>query len=284
MRKIGGIRANFGFLVAGTPLFLFLLVIIFLIIYLCQNGIRVISWEFLTSFPKKGMTEGGILPAAVGTIYVTFVALLFAVPIGIGSGIYLSEYAPNNILVKVIRSSVRSLAGIPSIVYGLFGVAFFVRVLGFGMSILASGLTLSLLVLPVIITTTEEALKAIPLSFREGSLALGATKWETIRFQVLPYAFPGILTGVLLSFARACGETAPILFTGVTFYLRHLPKTPLNKFMALPYHLYILSTQHENILKVRPIAFGTAIVLLTLVLFFSGIALYFRMKFAKRQW
>lgn len=284
MRKIGGLQANLGFFITGVPLFLFLLIIIFFVIYLLQNGIKVISWEFLTSFPKKGMTEGGILPAAVGTVYVTFVALLFSVPIGIASGIYLSEYAPDNILVKIIRSSVRSLAGIPSIVYGLFGVAFFVRILGLGMSILASGLTLSLLVLPVIITTTDEALKAIPLSFREGSLALGATKWETIRFQVFPYAFPGILTGILLSFARACGETAPILFTGVIFYLRHLPKTPLDKFMALPYHLFILSTQHESILKVRPIAFGTAIVLLIIVLLFSGFALYFRLKFTKRQW
>jgi len=284
VRRIGGVRTNFGFVISALPLFLFLLIIIYAFFYLLQNGIRVLSWEFLTSFPKKGMTEGGILPAVIGTIYVTFISLFFAVPIGVASGIYLSEYAPDNFFVKFIRISGRSLAGIPSIVYGLFGVAFFVRTLGIGMSILASGLTLSLLALPVIITTTEEAMRAVPVSFREGALALGATKWETIRFQVLPYAFPGILTGVLLSFARACGETAPILFTGVTFYLKYLPKTPLSKFMALPYHLFILSTQHEGILKVRPLAFGTAIVLLFLVLSFSALAFYFRKRMLKREW
>ncbi len=282
--SLGGLKNNLGFILAGLPLIFFLSIIFFLIFYLLENGIRVLSWEFLTAFPKKGMTEGGIFPAIVGTVFVTFVSLIFAVPIGIAGGVYLAEYSPDNFLFKVIRSSIRSLAGIPSIVYGLFGVALFVRQFNFGMSILASGLTLSLLLLPVVIATTEEAMRSIPHSFREGAFALGATKWETIRKEVFPYAFPGILTGILLAFARACGETAPILFTGVTFYLKHLPTNPFHKFMALPYHLFILATQHENILKVRPQAFGTAIVLLLFVLAFDGLALFLRMKSVKRYW
>ncbi|MEO0068869.1 MAG: phosphate ABC transporter permease PstA [candidate division WOR-3 bacterium] len=272
--------SNVGFLVLALPLFLFIAFIGYMVFYLFSNGINVLSWEFLTQPPTKGMTAGGIMPCIIGTLYITFISLIFSVPMGVFSAIYLAEYAPNNLLTRAIRSSIRSLAGIPSIVYGLFGVALFVRGLNIGLSALASGLTLGLLNLPWIIATAEEAITAIPGSFREGALAVGATKWEAIRHNVLPFAFPGILTGVLLAFARTIGETAPILFTGVTYFTRELPKTPLHKFMALPYHLFALTTQHDQLIKVRPIAFGTALVLLILVLVFDAIAFLIRMRVA----
>lgn len=272
--------SNIGFAIFAIPLVIFILFIGYLVFYLFQNGINVLSWKFLTQPPEKGMTAGGIFPCIIGTLYVTFISLLFSVPVGLFSGIYLAEYAPKNFFTRVIRSSIRSLAGIPSIVYGLFGVALFVRALQIGISVLASGLTLGLMSLPWIITTVEESIQAIPGSFREGALALGATKWESIRNNVLPYAFPGILTGILLAIARTVGETAPILFTGVTYFTRELPRTPLQKFMALPYHIFALATQHDQLMKVRPIAFGTAVVLLLFVLGFDISAFFTRMRFA----
>lgn len=273
--------SNVGFVFLAIPLALFVGFILLMFGWLLQNGGGVLSWEFLTSPPLKGMTEGGIWPCIVGTLLVTFVSLVFSVPVGICSGIYLSEYAPDNIVTRLIRSSVRSLAGIPSIVYGLFGVALFVNAFRFGMSVLASGMTLGLMNLPWIIATCEEAVSAIPSSFREGALALGSTKWEAIRRNVLPHAFPGILTGVLLALARTMGETAPILFTGVTYYTRQLPTSLLHKFMALPYHLFTLATQHDQVAKVRPIAFGTALVLLALVLAFDAIAFAIRLRITR---
>jgi len=272
--------SNYGFWALGIPLAAFLVFIVYLFAYLFRNGLGVISWRFLTQPPTSGMTAGGIWPCIVGTVLVTFVSLLFSVPIGVFSAIYLSEYAPANLLTRAIRSSIRSLAGIPSIVYGLFGVALFVSAMKIGLSILASGLTLGLMNLPWIITTAEEAISAIPGSFREGALALGTTKWEAIRYNVLPYAFPGILTGILLAVARTMGETAPILFTGVTYYTRQLPNSLTSKFMALPYHLFTLATQHDQMTKVRPIAFGTAIVLLAFVLLFDAVAFVFRLRSA----
>jgi phosphate transport system permease protein len=269
------------FVLLAIPLFVFIAFILFMFWYLFRNGIGVVSWEFLTRAPLKGMTEGGILPCIIGTVAVTFVSLVFSVPVGVFSGIYLAEYAPDNLLTRAIRSSIRSLAGVPSIVYGLFGVALFVTALKFGMSILASGLTLGLMNLPWIITTSEEAINAIPSSFREGALALGATRWEAIRHNVLPYAFPGILTGALLALARTVGETAPILFTGVAYYTRNLPTSLASKFMALPYHLFTLSTQHDQLMKVRPLAFGTAIVLLVIVLAFDALAFFIRLRIAR---
>lgn len=272
--------SSIGFWLLGIPLALFIAFVLFMFFYLFRNGLSVMSWRFLTQPPLKGMTAGGIWPCIVGTVLVTFVSLVFSVPVGVFSAIYLSEYAANNLLTRAIRSSIRSLAGIPSIVYGLFGVALFVSALKIGLSILASGLTLGLMNLPWIITTAEEAISAIPGSFREGALALGTTKWEAIRYNVLPYAFPGILTGILLAVARTMGETAPILFTGVTYYTKQLPNSLLSKFMALPYHLFVLATQHDQILKVRPLAFGTAIVLLTFVLVFDAAAFVFRLRSA----
>jgi phosphate transport system permease protein len=275
-----GFSSNIGFVLLAVPLVLFVAFIAYLVVYIARNGAGVISWEFLTRPPLKGMTEGGIWPCIIGTVYVTFISLVFSVPVGIFSAIYLSEYAPHNFLTRAIRSAIRSLAGIPSIVYGLFGVALFVRSLHLPLSILASGLTLGLMNLPWIIATAEESIHAIPGSFREGALALGTTKWEAIRHNVLPFAFPGILTGVLLAVARTLGETAPILFTGVTYYTRELPRGVLMKFMALPYHLFTLATQHDQVMTVRPLAFGTAIVLLVLVLAFDAIAFIVRMRVA----
>lgn len=272
--------SNLGFLLFALPLVLFLGFIVYMFVYLLRNGLGVVGWRFLTQPPLAGMTEGGIWPCIVGTVLVTFVSLVFSVPVGVLSAIYLSEYAPNNLLTRMVRSSVRSLAGIPSIVYGLFGLALFVSALKLGLSILASGLTLGLMNLPWIIATSEEAINAIPGSFREGALALGLTKWEAIRHNVLPYALPGILTGVLLALARTMGETAPILFTGVTYYTRTIPTSLTHKFMALPYHLFALATQHDQVMKVRPLAFGTAIVLLVFVLVFDALAFAFRMRFA----
>lgn len=271
------------FAMLSVPLILTVLFILFLGIYLISQGVRVLSWEFLTQPPRNGMREGGIFPCIIGTVYLGFISFLFSVPFGVASGVYLAEYATENFLTKFIRSSIRSLAGVPSVVYGLFGVAVFVELFNFGPSVLASGLTLGLMNLPWIITTSEESMRAIPPVFREGALALGSTKWEAIWHNVLPYSISGIATGVLLSMARAIGEVAPILFTGVTFYLRHLPKSPLEKFMALPYHLFVLVTQHEDIEAVRPLAFGTALVLLLMALSLDMAAFYLRARAIKNK-
>ncbi|ULQ54697.1 phosphate ABC transporter permease PstA [Flavihumibacter fluvii] len=258
-----------------TVVCLFLVSIIFQIF---SRGLPVISWEFIADFPKDGLTKGGIFPAIAGTILLTFITTLLAVPFGIACAIYLSEYAHDNWLTRLIRAAIRNLAGIPSIIYGLFGLALFVQALQMGTSLLASGFTLGLLSLPYIITTSEESLRRVPTLVREGSLALGATQLECIRDVVLPAALPGILTGVILSLSRAAGETAPILFTGAVFYINSLPGQPTQEFMALPYHLYMLSTQHQSIELVRPLAYGTATVLIVLVFLLNIIAFYIRFK------
>jgi phosphate transport system permease protein len=243
-----------------------------------SKGFSSISLDFITSFPAHGMTQGGILPAIVGTIVLTVITTLFAVPFGVACAIYLNEYARPSTLTNIIRASIRNLAGIPSIIYGLFGLALFVDGLNFGTSILSAGLTLGLLSLPYIITTSEEALKRIPNSLREATLALGVTQLETIKDVVLPKALPGILTGVILTLSRAAGETAPILFTGVAFYINGVSMATNQEFMALPYHLYMLSTQHNAIEQVRPLAYGTATVLIILVFALNLIAFYLRFK------
>lgn len=230
-----------------------------------SKGWGILSWDFLTKMPKNGMTKGGILPAIVGTFWVTVMTAIFAVPVGMGCAIYLNEYARDNKFTRLIRMSIRNLSGVPSIVYGLFGVVLFVQMLQMGTCILTAGLTLGLMTLPWTITASEEALKNVPQSYRSGALALGATKWQAIRTNVLPYAVPGMLTGTILGLARAAGETAPILFTGAAFFLPFLPESLLDQFMALPYHLYIMATQHHDIAGVRPIAYGTALVLIALV-------------------
>jgi phosphate transport system permease protein len=250
---------------------------------LFSKGLPVISFHFILDYPSDGMTKGGILPAIIGTFLLTVIATIFSVPLGIACAIYLSEYAQNTLLTRLIRASIRNLAGIPSIIYGLFGLALFVQSLRFGTSLISAGLTLGLLSLPYIITTTEEALKRVPFSIREGTLAVGATQLETIKDVVLPAAVPGILTGVILTLSRAAGETAPILFTGVAFYTSGLPGSLNQEFMALPYHLYMLSTQHQSIEEVRPLAYGTAVILILLVFMMNLIAFYIRYKHRQHE-
>lgn len=260
------------------------IVLAFIIIVLADiawKGAGSLSWEFIFGIPRKGMTEGGIYPALAGTVLVTIITAIFSIPVGVAAAVYLHEYARDNFLTKAIRASIRNLAGIPSIIYGLFGVAFFVEGMGLGSSVISSGLTLGLMTLPYIITSAEEALRSVPQSYREGALALGATKWESISSVALPAAIPGITTGAILGLSRAAGETAPILFTGVTFYLRFPPDNLNSEFMALPYHLYILSTQHHAIEQVRPLAYGTALVLILLVVLLNVIAFFIRQHYTK---
>ena len=272
-----------GFLALRVCLYLVLAVLLLFLYDIGSKGGRAISWEFLTQAPRRGMTEGGIFPAIMGTLLVTFVTALLAVPLGMCAAIYLNEYARQTRLTRLIRLSIRNLAGVPSIVYGLFGVILFVNIMKFGTSILSAGLTLGLMTLPWTITASEEALKTVPNSYREGALALGATKWQSIRTNVLPYALPGMLTGTVLGLARAAGETAPILFTGAAFYLPFLPKSLSDQFMALPYHLYIMSTQHHAIQQVRPLAYGTALVLIVLVLGMNMTAVIIRYRLRRKN-
>jgi len=272
-----------GILVLGLCALLVVLALFWILYDLVATGGSSISWSFLSEPPRNGMTEGGILPAIVGTLLVSAVTLVFAVPLGAAAAIFLTEYSRRGSLNRFIRLAIRNLAGVPSIVYGLFGVALFVRLLGLGASVLSSGLTLGLLTLPWIITASEEALKAVPDDTRQAALALGATRWQTIRTVVLPQALPGMLTGVILGMARAAGETAPILFTGVAFSLPSLPGSLKDQFMALPYHLYILATQHQAIEKVRPIAYGTALVLIAVILGLNAAAIGIRYRLRKER-
>ncbi len=272
---------GFNFLRLCTLIILFILAVI--LFDIITKGIGVISLEFLTTVPREGMTAGGIFPAIVGTVLVTMITAAVAVPVGVFAAIYLNEYAVKGKLTRIIRMAIRNLAGVPSIVYGLFGLALFVKSANLGTSILAAGLTLGLMTLPVTITASEEALKSVPDSYRKGSLALGVSKWYMIRTNVLPYAIPGILTGAILGLSRAAGETAPILFTGAAFFLPRLPGSIFSQFMALPYHLYILATQHHSIARVRPIAYGTAFVLIVLVLIMNLSAIFIRYKFRKKK-
>ena len=257
-------------------------ILLWILGFLVVKGIGVVNWEFLTSMPEDGMTQGGILPAIVGTLCLVVGSMVFAFPIGGMSGIYINEYAPNNWLVKFIRVMTNNLSSIPSIVFGLFGMALFVNTLGFGDSILAGSLTLVLLVLPVVIRTTEEALKAIDNSYRNASLALGATKLQTIRKVILPMAFPNIITGLILSVGRVSGETAPILFTVAAYFLPKLPTSIFDQVMALPYHLYVLATSGTDIQAARPMAYGTALVLILIVLLINLLANGLRAWFGKK--
>ncbi len=247
-----------------------------------RNGLPVISWEFLTDMPRRSGAEGGILPAIAGTLALVMGTILTALPVGIGTAIYLSEYARRTRFTEIIRLAIVTLAGVPSIVYGLFGLGLFVLFFNFGASILAGSLTLACMVLPTIIVASEEALRAVPVGLREASLALGAGKWQTIRTNVLPYAMSGIITGSILGIGRAAGETAPILLTVAAFYLPKLPKSIFDQVMALPYHLYILATQHPEAAKVLPMQYGTAFVLLLLVLGLSLGAVIIRIHFRKK--
>lgn len=253
------------------------------ILIIVKNGIGAISWEFLSAMPKSGMRAGGILPAIVGTFCLVLGAVFFALPLGLMAAIYLSEYSKDSWMNRLVRLAIINLAGVPSVVFGLFGLALFVSFFRFGASILSGSLTLGIMILPVIITSSREALDSVPKSFREVSLSLGATKLQTIKHAVLPHALPGILTGTILGVGRAAGETAPILFTVAAFYLPRLPQSMFDQVMALPYHLYVLSTQVPNVdSKIR---YGTALVLLTIVLLMNLIAVTIRAHFrSKKKW
>ncbi|MEZ4867137.1 MAG: phosphate ABC transporter permease PstA [Caldilineaceae bacterium] len=255
--------------------------IVLVIGYVIYQGIGTISWEFLTTAPRNGMREGGIMPALLGTIFLTFGTAIVAFPLAIAAAIYLAEYAGDNRLTRWVRMAIVNLAGIPSIVYGLFGLGAFVLFLNLGTSILAGSLTLGILTLPVVISTAEEAINSVPQQFRTVSLSLGATRWQTIRHQVLPHALPGIITGVILGLGRAAGETAPILFTVAAFYLPELPRSVFDQTMALPYHLYVIATQVPGMpLSVQ---YGTALVLLLIVLSLTLVATLVRTNMRRRR-
>ncbi len=252
-----------------------------IVVIIIKKGLPAINWQFLTDIPRQGMRAGGIFPAIIGTVYLVLGAIIFALPIGLLAAIYLSEYSKDNFLTRIIKLAIVNLAGVPSVVYGLFGLALFVVFFKFQASILSGSLTLGIMILPIIITTSREALESVPQTFREVSRSLGASKWQTIRHIVLPNAIPGILTGTILGLGRAAGETAPILFTVAAFYLPRLPKSIFEQAMALPYHLYVISTQVPNVDE--KIRYGTALVLLTLVLFMNLVAIIIRYNFRKKK-
>lgn len=247
-----------------------------IILYIFVNGISAISWEFITRPPTDAMTKGGIMPAILGTIYLTIGAIAIGLPLGVASAIYLTEYAKQGRIIRLIKVGINCLAGVPSVVFGLFGLGFFVIFMKFGSSILSGSLTLGFLILPTIIGASEEALKAVPQTFREASLSLGVSKWQTIYRIVLPNALPGILTGSILGIGRAAGETAPIMFTAAAYFTAKLPGSIFDEVMALPYHIYVLATAGTNIEATRPIQFGTVLVLVAVVLGIDLIAIVIR--------
>lgn len=269
---------NIGFIALFVCVLITLFFLGSIIYFIVVRGYGVLSWEFLTEVPRRGMTQGGVAPAIVGTIYLTLGAILIALPLGLATSIYLCEYSPKGFIVNIIRMSINNLAGVPSVVFGLFGLAVFVKYFGFGVSILSGSLTLAILVLPGIISASQEALIAVPHSLREASLALGATHWQTIKRIVIPTALPGILTGVILGIGRAAGETAPILFTAATFYSRRYPGSIFSDTMVLPYHIYALMTEGTHPDQQKAIAYGCSLLLLILVLSISGTAIYIRQK------
>ena len=273
-------KEKMGFSVLFLATLLVVVPVAAIIALIFKNGLSAISWEFLFSAPREGMREGGIFPAIIGTFYLVSGSMAFSLPVGLLSAIYLSEYSKENLLTRLINLAIINLAGVSSVVYGLFGLSLFVVFLKFGVSILSGSLTLGIMTLPVLITTTRESLKGVPYHFREVSLSLGASRWQTIRHIVLPAALPGILTGAILSLARAAGETAPILFTVAAFYLPNLPRSIFDQAMALPYHLYIISTQIPNISI--PFRYGTALVLIALVFSLNIFAIIVRRRFRKR--
>jgi phosphate transport system permease protein len=272
-----------GFNLLRAITILTVLPILGLILFIIFKGLPALSWQFLTTAPSDGMKAGGIMPAIVGTLYLTLGTAVFSIPLGVAAGIYIAEYAKDNVLTRLIRIAIINLAGIPSVVYGLFGLGLFVLFLKFGTSILSASLTLSIMTLPVIISTTEEALRSVPNSFRVVSTSLGASRWQTIWRVILPQGLPGIVTGIILGLERAAGETAPILFTGATFFLPTLPTSPMDATMALPYHIFVISTQVPGM----PISiqYGTVLVLLIFVLGMNLVATFIRNRArAKRQW
>ncbi|MBN2403265.1 MAG: phosphate ABC transporter permease PstA [Spirochaetes bacterium] len=282
MKTKPDITQNIIFIILRILSYTVIIFLFFMLGYIVKTGFSALSWEFLTTFPKDSMTKGGIFPAIIGTLYLIIGSSIVSIPVGIITAIYLTEYASNEKIVRLIRLGVSNLAGIPSVVFGLFGLSLFVIFLKFGTSILAGSLTLGVLNLPVIIRSTEEALMTVPKTFREASLSLGATRWQTIYRIVLPGALPGILTGVMLSLGRAAGETAPIMFTAAAFFTPDLPTSIFHEVMALPYHIYVMATAGTKILETRPLQYGTAIILITLVLILNMTGLILRYRFRKK--
>ncbi|MBS3100415.1 phosphate ABC transporter permease PstA [Candidatus Pacearchaeota archaeon] len=277
------VRQNIYFLLFRIATFLSVVFLLFILLYILKEGIGVIDIKFLTSmWSHRDITQGGIFPAIIGTIFLAIGVSIISIPIGICTAIYLNEYAKENLLTRTIKLAIRNLAGVPSIVYGIFGLAFFVLFLKLGGSLIAASLTLGCMTLPWIITASEEALKSVPLSFREGSYALGATKWQTVRKNVLPHSFSGMLTGSILGISRAIGETAPIIMIGATFFMGYLPSSPFDKFMALPYHLFILATQHSSPYA-REYALGTSLVLIALIFMLNSGFFILRYKLRKKK-
>ncbi|MGL4369861.1 MAG: phosphate ABC transporter permease PstA [Spirochaetota bacterium] len=254
----------------------------FVLGYIFYSGFSALSPEFLFEMPRESMTKGGIFPAIAGTFYLMIGSSLISIPVGVATAIYLTEYAKNQRAVELVRMGVNNLAGIPSVVFGLFGLSLFVVFFGFGTSIIAGCLTLGILNLPLVIRSTEEALMVVPNTFREASLSLGATRWQTIWKIVLPNALPGIMTGVMLSMARAAGETAPVMFTAAAFVTPDLPSSIFSEVMALPYHIYVMATAGTNIQQTRPLQYGTAIVLIMMVLLLNMGGMILRYRFKKR--
>ena len=273
-------RTAFGLLILATAMVA--LPVLFIIIYIIVNGAGAISWDFLTQPPSQAGKAGGIFPAIIGTFYLMLGTIIFALPVGVLAGIYLTEYARENWLTRLINVAILNLAGVPSIVYGLFGLGLFVMALHFGMSLLAASLTLACQALAMTITTSREAILAVPKEYREGSLAIGTTKWQTIRHIVLPQALPGIITGAVLAMSRAAGETAPILVVGAAFLLPGLPQSPFDQFMALAYHLYTVAAHVPGM--PRSTVWGVALVLLIVVLFFNSIAILIRLRVRQRRY
>jgi phosphate transport system permease protein len=276
------LRQSVAFGILSTLSYSIIAILFIILSFIIYKGIGVINWNFISQMPEEGMTKGGIYPAIIGTLYLVGGSILFAFPIGVLAAIYMNEYVKDGIFKKVIKQMTNNLAGIPSIVFGLFGMSLFVNKLGFGDSILAGSLTLGLLALPVVIRTTEEALKAVDNTFRQASIGLGASKWETTSKVVLPIAFPNIITGLILSIGRVSGETAPILFTVAAYFLPKLPTSIFDQAMALPYHLYVISTSGTNIEESRPIAYGTALVLIIIVLIANLLANGLRKYFGNK--
>lgn len=259
------------------------LALFIIVFFLVKNGWRAINWTFLSQPPVDSMTKGGIFPCIVGTICLSVGALVIAFPLGIASAVYLNEYARKGVVLRIIRFGISNLAGVPSVVFGLFGLALFVTWMKMGVSILSGALTLGFLTLPVIIGASEEALRAVPDTYREASLGLGATKWQTIHRVVLPAALPSILTGGILALSRAAGETAAIMFTAAVFFTTRLPHSVFDQVMALPYHIYVLATDGTEIEKTRSLQYGTALVLIALVLGMNLAAIVYRARLRRKR-
>jgi len=278
-----GIRQAIYFALFRIAAFFSVVILLFVIIYIFFYGYKVIDWQFLTSmWSHQDISEGGIFPAILGSVLLGIGLSILAIPVGVCTAIYLNEYSKDTTFTRIIKLSIRNLAGVPSIVYGMFGLAFFVMFLSLGTSLFAASLTLACMTLPWIITASEESLKAVPLSFREGSYALGATKWQTIKKIILPSSMSGILTGAILGISRAMGETAPIIMVGATFYMDYIPLSIFDKFMALPYHLFILATQHSSPYA-KEYAAGTALVLISVIFLLNIGVFIIRYRLRKRK-